>query len=323
MAKQHTPHDKFFCAIMSDLRIVKDFLRMYLPQELFVQLDLDTVEVLPRKFIDEHLNCLEVDVVVKVNYVNFAMPLYVLMEHQRNPVRLMLLRMDEYRNQIRKWHCQHYHTEQIPLVYGIVYYNGKRPYPYAKSINETQLEVTNVKAYLDDWVMMADLHDMTQQQDHHGHWANLVNNVMSYPIHNDDHQFFKHLAEKLFILENFDDSGTIFTNVMSYYLSVSNRSDIDAIDRLAKSYLPPLLKEKAMSLADRLIAHGRDEGIQIGLEQGVQQGLEQGVQQGMTKGSEKATLAIARKLLREKTELKIIARVTGLSLAQLKQLVVN
>ena len=61
---------------------------------------------------------------------------------------------------------------------------------------------------------------------------------------------------------------------------------------------------------------GRTEGIKQGRQQGVKEGLQKGIQDG--KRNEK--IQIAKNLLSQKVDLKIISKVTGLTLEELKKL---
>jgi len=77
---------------------------------------------------------------------------------------------------------------------------------------------------------------------------------------------------------------------------------------------------KIMSLADKLRAEGRKEGIQIGIEQGIEQGMVQGIEQGFAKGERQAFLSIAQKMKAKRLSESEIANLLGISLENLYDL---
>ncbi len=47
----HQPHDKFFKTIMSDKRVVRDFLNAYLPQDVKQIIDFENMELQRRSYL--------------------------------------------------------------------------------------------------------------------------------------------------------------------------------------------------------------------------------------------------------------------------------
>ena len=89
------------------------------------------------------------------------------------------------------------------------------------------------------------------------------------------------------------------------YLSKEQRLQIVA-DFSDKAYLD----EKAR------LAYARDEGLEKGLKKGRQEGMEKGMEKGV-KQTQKAT---ALNMLKEKADINFIAKVTGLSLKEIKSI---
>ncbi len=78
-----------------------------------------------------------------------------------------------------------------------------------------------------------------------------------------------------------------------------------------------------MTIAEKLreqgMKKGRVQGMQEGREQGMQEGREQGIKEGERKGLEKTAMT----MLQEGVEVAFIAKVTGLSVADIEQLQVS
>ena len=87
-------------------------------------------------------------------------------------------------------------------------------------------------------------------------------------------------------------------------------SEDEEIRRIAE------LKEKA-----RRDAYAVEQfNIRKGLEKGLKQGIEQGIEKGIELGTNKRNIDIAKNMLDERIDIKVISRVTGLSEKELLQL---
>ncbi len=65
---------------------------------------------------------------------------------------------------------------------------------------------------------------------------------------------------------------------------------------------------------------GVEQGIQRGIKQGIQKGMEQGIKQGMEQGIQMRNLEIAKQALAEGLDLETVAKLTGVTVEQLKTL---
>lgn len=84
----------------------------------------------------------------------------------------------------------------------------------------------------------------------------------------------------------------------------------------------PLIKEhKIMStMAEQLVSEGFQKGIQEGKQQGIQEGKQQGIQEGKQQGIQEGIRLSAFKMLKAGMCCSEIARITGLSKAEIKNL---
>ena len=81
--------------------------------------------------------------------------------------------------------------------------------------------------------------------------------------------------------------------------------------------------EKQRQLEERLrsdenLAYEMAAKYELGIEQGIEQGIEKGIEQGIQKGEFKNKLETARKMQEEGFSIEQIVRITGLTLADLK-----
>ena len=99
--------------------------------------------------------------------------------------------------------------------------------------------------------------------------------------------------------------------------SAFTRAQLEAYDR----FWDAIRVEKAF--INEGIRRGMEKGIKQGMEQGIKQGMEQGIKQGVeqgrAEGERQKALAIARNLRLSGMRLSDIARMTGLSEAEIPE----
>ena len=86
--------------------------------------------------------------------------------------------------------------------------------------------------------------------------------------------------------------------------------ETDELNKLILSHLPDNEGESIMrTIADNYINEGLEKGMVLGMEKG----KAEGIAIGEARGAEKRNIEIAHRMLEEKTDIKLIALVTGLS----------
>ncbi len=93
--------------------------------------------------------------------------------------------------------------------------------------------------------------------------------------------------------------------------------DIEEQEEFIKNRIREYAKEEGYYEGyDKGIENGRKEGIQKGIEEGIEQGIEKGIEQGSLNKQKE----IAKNLLKENVDIKIISSSTGLSEEEIKKL---
>ena len=134
MENINNPHDLYFRSSMSDLRVAKDFFEHHLPATIIQEVNLSSLQLQNSSFIDTNLRESVVDVLYAVNFNDEPGYLYVVVEHQRKPQKLMAHRVLNYMLRIVDHHINTHNTTILPIVYPIVFYNGSKPYPYSTDL---------------------------------------------------------------------------------------------------------------------------------------------------------------------------------------------
>ena len=70
----------------------------------------------------------------------------------------------------------------------------------------------------------------------------------------------------------------------------------------------------------RGIEKGMEEGLERGIEKGLEQGIEKGLEQGIEKGIERKSNEIIENMLKEKTSIDFISKVTNKSIEEIKKI---
>ena len=80
-----------------------------------------------------------------------------------------------------------------------------------------------------------------------------------------------------------------------------------------------------ITIADKLIAEGKAEGMEKGkaegMEKGKAEGMEKGKAEGMEEGMEKGKAEVALNLLKQGISIEVISKSTGLSEREIEKLV--
>ena len=91
--KIHNPHDRFFKKLMTEKRAVTEFFNYNLPLLIKSAVNFDSIQLQQNSFIDEELKLLEADALFSAEFNEKPGYLYLLVEHQSKPDKLMPFRM--------------------------------------------------------------------------------------------------------------------------------------------------------------------------------------------------------------------------------------
>jgi predicted transposase/invertase (TIGR01784 family) len=92
---------------------------------------------------------------------------------------------------------------------------------------------------------------------------------------------------------------------------------ISADEMLRQKYYA---REKAKLDELSRIKYAEIKGIEQGIEQGIERGIERGIEQGIEQGAKQSKLEMARASIEEGIEIKLIAKLTGLTIEEIERL---
>lgn len=127
----HQPHDRFFKCSLTEKKIAIDFLKTYLPTEIYKRIDLATLELTDKSFILPKLREIHSDIIYRCQLDGKASYVFFLVEHESTARdELMAFRKLQYTIGAMEQHVRQ-GNKKLPIVLPICLYHGKQsPYPH-------------------------------------------------------------------------------------------------------------------------------------------------------------------------------------------------
>ena len=122
------PHDAIFKTFLSNTRHAQDFMELSLPESLRGICDLKTLRLESGSFVDDDLRACYSDILYSLKTVRGDGYVYVLIEHQSSPDKMMPFRLLRYAIAAMQRHLDAGHN-MLPLVIPVLFFQGGRS-PY-------------------------------------------------------------------------------------------------------------------------------------------------------------------------------------------------
>lgn len=327
MSKTHQIHDLHFKDLLSNDVVLKDFLSCFIPKEVLSKVDMETLTPVPTSFISK--NVLEqkkeekrVDILYSMNINNEIGYCYVLLEHQSSEDDSMPLRLHRYILEIIEYHKNTKKTNKLPVVFPILYYNGKYTYKKSRTIldmYETKEEKELMENVFTKGFHLVDLNLVEDDEKLRNHeWARMITIAMqsnTSRYRKDVYRFARKMKEILLSygisLER--EVYELIESIICYNMDIVDIDDEQEYLNIVKEGVKSReIRGDIMSLAERI----EQRGIQKGRQEGIDLGVQKGIDQGMKYASERTALA----MLADNLDIKEIARLTKLSIEDVKRL---
>ena len=131
-----TAHDAAFKGFIMQVDSAKDFFDIHLPEHIKALCDFSMLAFTNSSFIDKLLRSLLSDVLYSVQTTEGEGYIYLLVEHQSTPDKLMAWQLMHYAFLAMNQHLHQGH-KKLPLVVPVLFYHGDRsPYPYSQLWND-------------------------------------------------------------------------------------------------------------------------------------------------------------------------------------------
>jgi len=291
-------HDTLFRGSMENVDIARDFFVAHLGEGVLKRVRLNTLKLESSTFIDEAHKELRSDILYSATVDDRIGYLYLVVEHQSTPDKLMAFRLLSYVCRVWQRHLdQRKDTpDQLPAVLPLVMYNGTAsPYPYSTHFLDCFASPELIREFLFEQFRLIDLTVMPDEE---------------MPSHKKAafmEWLEKHIRERdiLGALEKLDadivgeikdlNNGSYFRFAIKYLLDKSEAVDIDKAVKLLKNKVPD-----------------REDDIMT-----IAQAFEQ---RGIEKGMKKNALEVARNLLKMGLRDEDVAKATKLPVSEIVSL---
>jgi predicted transposase/invertase (TIGR01784 family) len=303
MSKIVTPHDRFFRAAMTDIRVAKEFFEYHLSPLIKEHLEWDSLTLCPTSYIDKSLKLSASDILYRATIAGQDAYIYLLAEHQSEAHKLMPFRIWQYILSIQADHQKQNKSDTLPLVYPLVFYHGHKAYPYSTDIRDLIAAPADlVEQVFFKPFHLIDTHALADEDLKRLHWAGVMEFMMKHIFARDVLPYLKQIIGILRDLEKADGTDYIVTMLNYVLVAGETASPEEFVETLKKEL--PAVEEKVMTIAEMLIEKAKQTALNQGINQGVQ----------------KSRHEIAIRLLQAGQTPQYVANITGLSLEEIDEL---
>jgi len=266
----HT-NDGFFKAVFSQPEHATAFFKSHLPPSITARIDWNSLVVIPGSFVKSSLQQVHSDLLFSVRMGQRETLLYLLFEHQSTPDPAMPLRLLGYLTEI---FTKHHKAHGFPLspVLPFVFHQGPDAWNISTSFEDlfelpeeiAPALLTFLPKFQHSLLDLTRFDPATEKGDTR---MQVVLQLMKLARQKELLRFFQWLAR--FSPHELPD--TLLGLMLLYALHADSDLDVGKIYSSLSSN--PELERSAMSVAEKLIAQGRVEGISQGISQGRSEGL--------------------------------------------------
>ena len=322
MTKKLSPHDRFTRSLMTNRKVAEEFFRKNLPEHIKKTIEFSSIELKKESYIDDKLKLQITDLLYSVFFNGREGFLYVLLEHASTPDRFLPFRMYRYVSAIMEDHLKNKENKTLPLVYPMILYTGKKPYKHSMNFFDLFLENERelAKEIFTSPYHLIDLTQVSDEELKQYMWFGTMALVLKHIRDPNIVPFFKSIVGILKELEKRGEEAYIYT-VITYMAGTGEVPEKSEFFETTKK-LESVNEEKIMST---LVEQLQPELLNIARKQSFKEGFEKACEQLRPKflqeGQQEERIKIAKNMLSEGIDIKVISLATKLSEKEIKKLV--
>jgi len=197
------PHDKIFKTAMTDIRVAQDFLFHYLPVAIKKLINLNSLQIQKGSFVDEKFKTSETDILYQVELINNPKKkayIYLLIEHQSKPDKWLPYRLVKYSCSFADQYLQqNKKASALPLIFPLVFYNGRKKYSYSLGIYDLFAEHKELaRQIFSSPFTLIDLNEIEDEEIRQHKWSGLMEMAMKHIARRDLKEAL-HIIGEMFI----------------------------------------------------------------------------------------------------------------------------
>lgn len=301
MAKRELmKHDRFFRAAMSREPIYRAFFEHYLPSKIKDLVDLEKVKPTQGSYVDGNLRSHLTDMVFTAPIADHDGYFYVLVEHQSTQERLMPFRIQKYVLEIMDSHVKTQKTDKLPLVYPLVFYNGRRRYTQPTDLFDLfEFDRHTATSIMCGPLHVIDVGAISDEQLKGQAWLTIMQLLMKHISATDITAVLLDLLPWLKQIEGESDGREFIVQAIIYMLSTGQTEQAHKIVEITQQSFAREIGDEVMTVAEML----KKEGLQ--------------------EGEQNTKRAVALEMLREGLSIELIVKITKLSRETVEKLKVE
>lgn len=256
-------HNDFFQRQFQRIEFAISFIKENLPEEIVKRIDFKTLRMAPGNFVGKALRNRRSDVLYEARMGGRKSLFYIHLEHQRSPNKKMAFRMLVYTVHIWEQFEAQYPKKDLPLIFPMVVYQGKRKWSAPKNVHDLLDVPEYLKLYCPQ--MSFELMDLSSLKDEDIRGEILQRMVLHIMMNIDSPDINELLFEKY--LPFWDEiskekRGIEYIEDMLYYLSYKSQY-LDrerTVEQLSHYPETQNVREVVMTLAEQWKQEGIDQG---------------------------------------------------------------
>ena len=316
MADVHQPHDRLFRAVFSDASEAAGLLQNALPDPLRHRFDWTTLSRREGTFIDEELRQSEADLLYQIQHLETGEPMsvYVLLEHQSAPERLMRLRLLRYCCRI--WEADlRSDTDRHGLrpIIPVVFYQGSRGWAYSTEFADLFPEAVRAWPWVPRFAHVLLDQTVLGPDAVVGGVRGRIARLLLMAAFGQEAPEALRLAAGL--ASSLEGRGADLDLFLSYLTRTQEREGVDTFKDAMQDHGIDI-GGKLMTYAQELLAEGRAEG-QV---EGEAKGRAEGQAEGRAEGEARKQVEMVEGFLRVGVTWEVIEAATGLTEADFQAL---
>ncbi|MEQ8191960.1 MAG: Rpn family recombination-promoting nuclease/putative transposase [Candidatus Eremiobacterota bacterium] len=306
----HDFYDRSFKDLFSRPEMVRDLLTGFVQEDFIDDIDFSKLQKLGTTYILEEYEKRETDLILKLNIKGQEAYLYILIELQSTPDKFIALRVLEYLIGFYQDLLKQKENlpDKLPPVFPIVLYTGKDPFNCAVSIEEL---IDKPYKRLMKYIPRFEYYKIAINEVKEGKYGELIEleNIVAACFNVVRAKTKKEMKEAL------------------YKLREIVRKYGDYLQRALDIWLKKFLEKKGVDIEKITLIGGKemideviDQIYEEGKEKGIAEGKEKGIAEGIEKGKEQGKLEMIKKFSKKGFSLEELAKITELSVEELKKL---
>jgi recombination-promoting nuclease RpnD len=299
----HTPHDKLFKSSLQYPEVAREFLELFLPDDIKKQLDFNSITYCQTTFLDEQLKLSQTDVLFQCRVANHPAYIYILAEQESEVDALIAFWLIKYLVAIWDWHIKQVGERKalpLPLIFPLVFYTGDKPYTACKHLWELFGEQSEeMKMILQSPFYLIEAGKIPEETLTSHVYAGTMGFILRKC-------FRKHIkAELRKIIDNLNsldsENHRYVLDLVRYIFNIDEgHRSAEELMTIVRDKMSPNLEKTMSSLAEKLIAEGE--------------------LRGETRGKIEGEMNIIMKMLANGVEPAFIAANTGFPIHKIKEL---